>query len=142
MIVILTLAISASLAEKILKIPLLEVGELWVESAFKLNSKFVSYAKAYVDVSSPWFYVGLVVLVFLAYQFWGLVFRPINRVRLLGDLGYLPDGKFSQKEIANSVKKRRAIGDIPPVYPNGWFGIYEAYKLKKGDRTSVAVLGK
>lgn len=141
MLVVLTLAVSASLAEKILKIPLLEAGELWVESAYKLNTRFVKYVSAFVDLGSPWFYVGTVVLAFAAYQVWALVFRPINRVRLLGDLGYLPDGKFSQKEIANSVKKRRAVGDIPPVYPNGWFGIYEAYKLQKGDRDTVSVLG-
>ena len=142
MLIILTLAISASVAEKVLKIPLLEVGELWVESAYKLNTRLVKYVSSFVDLGSPWFYLGVAVLTFLAYHIWALVFRPINRVRLLGDLGYLPDGKFTQKEIANSVKKRRAVGEIPPVYPNGWFGIYEAYKLKNGDRDSVAVLGK
>lgn len=142
MIVVLTLAISASLAEKILKIPLFEVGELWVESAYKTSARLFNLVYSYIDLTSLWFYIGVAVLTFLCYQFWGLVFRPIDRIRLLGDLGYLPDGKFTKKEIANSVKERRAVGDIPPVYPNGWFGIYEAYRLKKGDRANVSVLGK
>lgn len=135
------LAVSASVTEKILKIPLFEVGEIWLNSVYKVNSRLVNYLVSFVDIYSPTFYVGIAVLAVVGYQLWGLVFRPINRIRVLGDLGYLPDGKFTQKEIANSVKRRRAVGDIPPVYPNGWFGIYESWKLKKGGTANVHVLG-
>lgn len=135
------LAVSASVTEKILKIPLFEVGEIWVNSVYKLNERFLNYLWGSIDLYSPVFYVTLAVLLFLAYQSYGVVFRPIDRIRLLGDLGYLPDGKFSKKEIAKSVKKRRALGEIPPIYPNGWYGIVESWRLKKGDSTNVSVLG-
>lgn len=139
---VLILAASASVTEKILKIPLFEVGEIWINSVYKLHERFLNYLWDLVDVFSPVFYVTLAVVIFVLYQLYGLLFRPINRIRILGDLGYLPDGKFSKKEIANSVKKRRACGDIPPVYPNGWYGIVESWKLKKRETTNVSVLGK
>ncbi|KAL4219144.1 hypothetical protein ACF0H5_021726 [Mactra antiquata] len=139
---VLIIAVSASVSEKLLKIPLLEVGEIWVKSVYKLNANLLNYVWNFVDFYSPTFYIGLAVLGFLSYHFYGLVFRPINRVRVLGDLGYLPDGKFSMKEIANNVKQRRAVGDIPPVYPNGWFGLIESWRLKNGESTNLSMLGQ
>ena len=139
---ILIFAVSASVTEKILKIPLFEVGELWINSVYKLYERFINYIWDLIDIYSPMFYISLAVFIFSLYQIYGLVFRPIDRIRVLGDLGYLPDGKFSKKEIANAVKKRRALGDIPPVYPNGWYGILEGWRLKPGGTANVSVLGK
>jgi cholesterol 7-dehydrogenase len=139
---VLIFAVSASVTEKILKIPLFEVGELWINSVYKLNERLINYIWDIIDIYSPAFYVSLAVLTFAIYQLYGLVFRPIDRIRVLGDLGYLPEGKFTKKEIANAVKKRRALGDIPPIYPNGWYGIYESWRLKNGGSASVSVLGK
>lgn len=139
---VLIIAVSASVTEKLLKIPLFEVGDLWIKSVYKLNARFMNYTWDFIDIYSPVFYVGLAVLIFVGYHLYGLIFRPINRIRILGDLGYLPDGKFSKKEIANSVKQRRAVGDIPPVYPNGWFGLIESWRLKKGESTNLSVLGE
>lgn len=132
------LTVCASLSDNILKIHMFEVGESWLNSCIIFNENLWGI----VDVYSPIFYVVVAVVVFIAYQLYGLVFRPMDRIRNLGDIGYLPEGTFSKKEIADSVKKRRAVGDIPPVYPNGWFGIIESWRLKNRDTANISVLGK
>ncbi|CAD6207856.1 GSCOCG00010244001-RA-CDS [Cotesia congregata] len=38
--------------------------------------------------------------------------------------------------------KRRKIGDLPPVYPNGWFGILESSELANGQVKHVSALGE
>lgn len=89
-----------------------------------------------------WLYYLLVpVAGLISYQLYGLLFRPLNRVRLLGDIGYQADGKFTLKEISNRVRKRRAVGEIPPVYPNGWFAIIESWRLRKGECKTLHALG-
>lgn len=45
------------------------------------------------------------------------------------------------KEMANRVRRQRAAGDIPPVYPNGWFGLIEGCKVNAGDVKNISVLG-
>ena len=137
-----TIAVAASVTEKLLKIPLLEVGEIWLNSVFKLYLRILDLFLAIFDVYSYKFYIAVPVTLFLGYHLYHLLFTPLNRIRILGDLGYLPDGTFSKKEIANSVKQRRAIGDIPPVYPNGWYGLIEGWRLKKGESVNLAMLGK
>ncbi|WAR31570.1 NVD-like protein [Mya arenaria] len=135
------LAVSASVTDKILKISLFEVGELWINSVHRLNTRFVDYVISLCDVYSPLFYVGLAVLAVVGYYLGDILFRPYNRIVTLGDLGYLPDGKFTKKEIANSVKRRRAVGDIPPIYPNGWYGVLESWRLKNGGVTTTHLIG-
>ncbi|ESN96223.1 hypothetical protein HELRODRAFT_107375 [Helobdella robusta] len=76
-------------------------------------------------------------------------FDPINRVRLLGDVGYVEelgsgnlDGCQKKAALVAAVMKRRKTGDVPPVYPNGWFSLLESRDLKCGDARSVSCLGK
>ncbi|KAK0162560.1 hypothetical protein PV327_006328 [Microctonus hyperodae] len=38
--------------------------------------------------------------------------------------------------------RNRKIGEIPPVYPNGWFCLLESSQLKKGQVKHVAALGE
>ena len=125
-----------------MKIPLFEVGEIWINSIYRLHSRVMDVVMTILDVHSYSFYIALLVILYLGYHLYHLLFTPLNRVRILGDVGYLPDGKFSKKEIANSVKQRRVVGNIPPVYPNGWFGVIETWKLKKGKSVNLAMLGK
>lgn len=66
----------------------------------------------------------------------------MNRIRMLGEVGYVPEGKLSMKDVANEVRKRRLAGDVPPVYPNGWFAVLESRDLKKGESKSVSCLGR
>ena len=78
------------------------------------------------------------VCVFYAYQ---VLFTPLNRVRLLGDVGYIPEGRLSKKDLVNLVRKRRFVGDIPPVYPNGWFCLLESRDLAVAEAKMVSCLG-
>lgn len=132
-------SISSAVNETIFKNTLFEVGEMCVNTV--VNANIMDILPDFLDFFSPFTYILLVGCSIAGYYLYGLLFRPMNRIRILGETGYLPDGKFSKKDIANSVKRRRVVGDIPPVYPNGWFGIIESWKLKK-DPVNVSVLGK
>jgi hypothetical protein len=39
------------------------------------------------------------------------------------------------------LRHRRKIGDLPPAFPNGWFGIIESDKLLHGKAVEVEVAG-
>ena len=70
-----------------------------------------------------------------------LLFHPFQQVRNLGDVGYITDGR-NKKEVANEIRKRRRAGDVPPVYPNGWFSLLRSRELKTGEVKYVSALGK
>lgn len=40
------------------------------------------------------------------------------------------------------MRKLRKIGDLPPVFPNGWFAILESSEIKPSQVKYVAALGK
>ncbi|KAJ8683802.1 hypothetical protein QAD02_019594 [Eretmocerus hayati] len=40
------------------------------------------------------------------------------------------------------ARKTRKIGDLPPVYPNGWFAVLESSNLKRGQVEHVSALGQ
>ena len=136
------IAVSASVTEKILKIPLFEVGEIWINSLYKLHENVFGFITSLVDVYSFKFYIFLIASSVSGYYIYKLLFTPLDRIRILGDIGYISEGKFTLKEISNSVKRRRMVGEIPPVYPNGWFGLIEGFKLKRGEAKSISALGK
>ena len=136
------IAVSASVTEKILKIPLLEVGEIWVNSVYKLHENVFNYISNSIDIYSYNFYIFLAVISVIGYYMYHLLFTPLNRIRTLGEIGYIKEEKFTLKEISNSVKKRRMVGEIPPVYPNGWFALIEGFRLKRGEAKNIAALGK
>ncbi|XP_045204742.2 cholesterol 7-desaturase nvd-like [Mercenaria mercenaria] len=134
-----TVSVAAAANDTLFKIPLFEVGEIYMKRV--VNSGLMDEMPNYMNLYSPTFYIILTVLSVAGYILYGLIFRPIDRVRFLSDVGYRPDGRFSKKEIANSVMKRRVVGNIPPVYPNGWFGVMESWKLKN-EPVYVSVLGE
>ena len=133
--------VSGWVTEKLLDLPMMDLGEIWVSSAHRMHVKLFNFVSTYVDIHSYKLYVFLVVGAILGYYLYNLLFTPCNRVRHLGDIGYLPDGKFSMKEISNRVKRQRLAGEVPPVFPNGWFGLMESFKLKRGEAKSLSVLG-
>ncbi|XP_072015577.1 cholesterol 7-desaturase nvd-like isoform X1 [Amphiura filiformis] len=69
------------------------------------------------------------------------LFTPYELVRNFGDVGYITDGR-NKKEVANEIRKRRRAGDVPPVYPNGWFSVLRSWELKQGEVKYVSALGK
>ena len=89
-----------------------------------------------------WIIVNALVSVCLAYFIYKCAVKPLNRVRRLEDVGYIPNRGQTLKDTANLVRKRRQTGDIPPVYPNGWFGIAESNEIEVGQVKAVSCLGK
>jgi len=98
--------------------------------------------KTYVSGFCPWTCAVVLVAVVGGYFVCVLLFTPMDRVRLLGELGYVPDGKVDMKEMSKLVQRRRQTGDVPPVYPNGWFGILESRSVTPGNVRGVSVLGE
>lgn len=95
--------------------------------------------------------ISLVFFVFVIRRLKMFFVDPINRIRLLGDVGYhnevgsgdINAGSCAKRDaLVAAVRKRRKTGDIPPVFPNGWFALLESRDLKPGDAKSVSCLGK
>ena len=66
----------------------------------------------------------------------------------LAEVGYdFPKGQIlkglgSKQEIANDVRRRRRVGELLPVYPNGWFCLIRSEELAVGASMSVNALGQ
>jgi len=48
----------------------------------------------------------------------------------------------TQRQLANEVRRMKKHGDIPPVYPNGWFAVLESDDLKSLAVRSIDILGE
>lgn len=48
----------------------------------------------------------------------------------------------SKRELVKEVRRRRRIGDLPPVYPNGWFALAESSDVPAGQVKYVEALGE
>lgn len=67
----------------------------------------------------------------IAYRLYTLFFTPFYLVRSLEERGYVNfDRQGTMKEVAQAVIRRRMRGDLPPVYPNGWFRVCNSSDLK------------
>ena len=94
-----------------------------------------------------WIWLGMVAVIYTSWLFirhvLKIIFSPLDLFRSLGDLGYTEiEGVKSRKEVANIVRKRRKAGDVPPVFPNGWFSIIASRDVPRGQSRSVSVLGE
>lgn len=74
---------------------------------------------------------------------------PVNWKMDLSEIGYdfLWDNKSwvsgkHKKLMVQKIRKQRKIGDLPPVYPNGWFAIAESSDVKPSKVKYVAALGE
>ncbi|XP_077987185.1 cholesterol 7-desaturase nvd-like [Glandiceps talaboti] len=81
-------------------------------------------------------------LAYLAVKVYKLLFCPLIVIRNLEDVGYVVENGRRKADVANDVRKRRARGDLPPVYPNGWFRLLDSWQLKIGEAKHVTVLGE
>lgn len=93
-------------------------------------------------ISPTWFALSLPILGYVAYCLCKLLFIPFEIIYEQADVGYITEGKMSKKETANYMRRIRKTGDIPPVYPNGWFHLLDSSELKKGDSKYVSALGQ
>ncbi|XP_075223854.1 cholesterol 7-desaturase nvd [Lycorma delicatula] len=66
----------------------------------------------------------------------------------LSDVGYdflcenKPNSRRNKKLLVEQIRKLRKIGDLPPVYPNGWFALAESPDIKVSQVKYVAALGE
>ena len=96
-----------------------------------------------MQVTNPWLMVaGTLLFGYLSLKLWKFFFEPLERERKLHEIGYLPDGKRSLRDIANEFRKRRQCGDVPPVYPNGWFHVLASRELAVEEVKCVSLLGE
>lgn len=68
--------------------------------------------------------------------------RPWRLWRSPESVGYLGEPGWSCAQVARRVRKSRRTGQLPPVYPNGWFRLLGSADLARGEARSVAALGE
>ena len=108
---------------------------------------FLRSAVLYFVSGARWLWLGIIAVIYTGWvlfrQAIRIIFTPLNLFHSLGDLGYTEiEGVKSRKEVANIVRRRRKAGDVPPVYPNGWFSIMASRDVRRGQSRSVSVLGE
>ncbi len=70
-----------------------------------------------------------------------LLFCPLELLRAPDDVGYIAEDGRSRAQAANEVRRRRKTGELPPVYPNGWYRVLDSRMLERGEVKNVSVLG-
>eukprot|EP00042_Codosiga_hollandica_P035908 m.269667 g.269667 ORF g.269667 m.269667 type:complete len:479 (+) comp54748_c0_seq1:1082-2518(+) len=81
------------------------------------------------------------VLLYVLYRMYLFFFTPFRRILMNHEVGYLPERNQSTMERSMDVRRRRRTGDLPPVYPNGWFGIAQSHEVPVGTSKQVTALG-
>ncbi|XP_047425101.1 cholesterol 7-desaturase nvd isoform X2 [Mugil cephalus] len=71
-----------------------------------------------------------------------LLFCPLEIFRSPDDVGYVVEDGRTRAQAANEVRRRRKIGELPPVYPNGWYRVLDSHMLQRGEVKNVTVLGE
>src|SRR6218665_54461 len=134
--------VGATFADTIWKSPLKEVSAVLRNALAYISYKVPSLDLS--DVQPPSFVPVLeaIVGVILMYGGYRAFLVPMNRIRLLGDVGYIQEGGVRSSEMVTVVQKRRMVGNVPPVYPNGWFSVIESRELAVGVAKSVSCLGR
>nr|XP_056716104.1 cholesterol 7-desaturase nvd-like [Euleptes europaea] len=95
-------------------------------------------ALALLPAATPW---GLALLAALGGAAW-LARRPLRLWRGPEAAGYLGEAGWSRAQVARRVRRGRRTGQLPPVYPNGWFCLLESARLRRGEVRGVAALGQ
>ncbi|CAL2045162.1 unnamed protein product [Caenorhabditis brenneri] len=93
-------------------------------------------------ITHPISIISTIVIIYIIH----ITVKPLNRVRRLGDVGLFfgkPELKgFYRERQIERLKLLRRIGDMPPVFPNGWYCVYESEKLSKNQIVEITVLGQ
>ncbi len=132
------------MTESVSNVPLIEVGSVWMRAAGQLRNRVSSALWNFMDADllhlSWTSFIALALLAVSFYYIYQVLFAPVNRIKLLGDIGAIPDSKLSRRDIAERAKHRH-MGDLPPVFPNGWFSICESAALAPAQATTVSYMG-
>lgn len=70
-----------------------------------------------------------------------LLLCPLELLRAPDDVGYIAGDGRSRARAANEARRRRRTGDLPPVYPNGWFRALDSHMLRRGEVKHASLLG-
>lgn len=114
--------------------PFLQTFVHFIENPVESAKYLVSQVTLFSLVAWP-------LIIYCTVQLIQLLFLPLHVERKPGDMGYIMDDGRSKMEIANEMMKRRRPGNLPPVYPNGWFSVGRSIDLKKGDIWYKSMLG-
>ncbi|XP_034048140.1 cholesterol 7-desaturase [Thalassophryne amazonica] len=71
-----------------------------------------------------------------------LLCSPLEVFRAIEDVGYVVEEGRSRAQVANEVRRRRKTGELPPVYPNGWYRVLDSHMVKRGEVKNVSILGE
>ncbi|XP_065198441.1 cholesterol 7-desaturase nvd-like [Sycon ciliatum] len=128
-----------TLADNLRELPLPSfVGIQLVDSAF-IQDTWQFFRREALQKRTFW----VLAAVLVAYELYKLLVKPLRVVRRLEDRGYVPDQDESTlKDTAADVARRRQRGDLPPVYPNGWFRICDSGDLAIGEVKTFTLLGE
>lgn len=77
----------------------------------------------------------------VAARLFQLLFRPLELLRSPDDVGYIAEGGRSKAQAANEARRRRKTGELPPIYPNGWYRVLDSHLLARGEVKGVSILG-
>ncbi|KAI9563174.1 hypothetical protein GHT06_010632 [Daphnia sinensis] len=91
--------------------------------------------------------LSTVAAMFLVWLLHYILFRPLNRIRDLCETGYKDQVRWdrygrTKRQLANEARRNKKVGDVPPVYPNGWFALCESEDVKNGHVLAVDALGE
>jgi cholesterol 7-dehydrogenase len=112
-----------------------------VDEVTKSALALVEFAQVLVALLSTRAVITLVGLAVL-YQLLKLLFGPLEHIRRGFEVGYLTEPKQSREARAADVRRRRRTGELPPVYPNGWYVVALSNDLPVGAVKQVTCVGR
>ncbi|CAL1569651.1 unnamed protein product [Knipowitschia caucasica] len=83
--------------------------------------------------------VGALLLLGWLYR---MLLCPLELLRRPDQVGYVVAEGRSRAQAVNEVRRRRKTGELPPVFPNGWYRVLDSHLLQRGDVRSLTVLGQ
>lgn len=83
----------------------------------------------------------LLSLLVLGVWAWWELSRPVELIRSSEEVGYIPERGRDKAHTANQVRRRRKRGDLPPVYPNGWYQLLDSHRLERATVHNLTVCG-
>lgn len=83
-------------------------------------------------------------LLYIAAKIYQALFSRIDDVYPVEerDSGYYMSPGRTKRDMANLANRYRQVGDIPPVYPNGWYEIMRSEELAVGSVKAVNLVGQ
>eukprot|EP00118_Oscarella_pearsei_P028497 m.2291 g.2291 ORF g.2291 m.2291 type:complete len:461 (+) comp8548_c0_seq2:35-1417(+) len=136
----LLLALFASIAASPLFVGHFLEGTEWLRNETTLLPPAI---KNLSELSTWIFLARLALLAFAARKVYRFLFKPLYIIKNLSECGYLQQSEkpMSAEAWSSQMIRRRRRGDVPPVYPNGWFCVLCSHQLERGESKSVTILG-